>query len=126
MAKKRINELNELNMADYIFNESGEVSAKSEEKSSPKKDKAKVSKSPSSQPVKRAEKGAARGCKPGYTRHTYVLPQKMIDQVKAVAHFFSCSEVAAAEQIIQKGLDDIQKKHGKKALTLQKTQNLFE
>ncbi|MBQ7424241.1 MAG: hypothetical protein IJV19_05825 [Prevotella sp.] len=126
MAKKRINELNELNMADYIFNESGEVSAKSEEKSSPKKDKEKVSKSPSSQPVKRAEKGAARGCKPGYTRHTYVLPQKMIDQVKAVAHFFSCSEVAAAEQIIQKGLDDIQKKHGKKALTLQKTQNLFE
>ena len=126
MAKKRINELNELNMADYIFNESGEVSAKSEEKSSPKKDKEKVSKSPSSQPVKRAEKGAARGCKPGYTRHTYVLPQKMIDQVKALAHFFSCSEVAAAEQIIQKGLDDIQKKHGKKALTLQKTQNLFE
>ena len=126
MAKKRINELNELNMADYIFNESGEVSAKSEEKSSPKKDKEKVSKYPSSQPVKRAEKGAARGGKPGYTRHTYVLPQKMIDQVKAVAHFFSCSEVAVAEQIIQKGLDDIQKKHGKKALTLQKTQNLFE
>ena len=125
MAKKRTNELNELNMADYIFNESGEASEKSKEKSSPKKDKKEVSKSPSPQSVKRAEKGAARGCKPGYTRHTYVLPQKMIDQVKAVAHFFSCSEVAAAEQIIQKGLDDIQKKHGKKALTLQKTQTLF-
>ena len=59
------------------------------------------------------------------TRHTYVLPQQMIDQVKAVAQFFCCSEVSAAEQLIQKGLDDIKKKHGKKALTLQKTQTLF-
>ena len=50
----------------------------------------------------------------------------MIDQVKAVAHFFSCSEVSAAEQLLQKGLDDIRKKHGKKALTLQKTQELFK
>ena len=49
----------------------------------------------------------------------------MIDQVKAVAQFFCCSEVSAAEQLIQKGLDDIKKKHGKKALTLQKTQTLF-
>ena len=39
MAKKRINELNELNMADYIFNESGESSEKTIEKSSPKKGK---------------------------------------------------------------------------------------
>ena len=73
---------------------------------------------------RRAYKGAARGCKPGYTRHTYVLPQKMIDQVKAVAHFFCCSEVAAAEQIIQKGLDDIQQKHGIEALT-QRTMKIF-
>ena len=126
MTKKRINELNELNMADYIFNESGESSENTIEKSSPKKGKVQVLNTPPPQNTKRAETGAARGCKLGYTRHTYVLPQKMIDQVKAVAHFFSCSEVAAAEQIIQKGLDDIQKKHGKKALTLQKTQNLFE
>ena len=46
MAKKRTNELNELNMADYIFNESGEASEKSKEKSSPKKDKKEVSKPP--------------------------------------------------------------------------------
>ena len=58
MAKKRTNELNELNMADYIFNESGEASEKSKEKSSPKKDKKEVSKPPSPQSVKRAEKGA--------------------------------------------------------------------
>ena len=76
--------------------------------------------------TQRAEKGAARGCKPGYTRHTYVLPQQMIDQVKAVAQFFCCSEVSAAEQLIQRGLDDIRKKHGEKALILQKTQTLFD
>ena len=73
---------------------------------------------------KRATIGAARGCKPGYTRHTYVLPQQMIDQVKAVAQFFCCSEVSAAEQILQKGLDDIQKSHGTEALTL-KTTKIF-
>ena len=50
----------------------------------------------------------------------------MIDQIKAVSQFFCCSEVSAAEQLIQKGLDDIRKKHGKKALTLQKTQSLFD
>ncbi len=74
----------------------------------------------------RSKKGAARGCKPGYTRHTYILPQQMIDQVKAVAQFFRCSEVSAAEQLIQKGLDEIKKENGKKALTLRKEQSLFK
>lgn len=55
-----------------------------------------------------------------------VLAEQMINQVKAVVQFFCCSEVSAAEQLIQKGLDDIRKKHGKKALTLQKTQSLFD
>lgn len=73
---------------------------------------------------RRAYKGAARGCKPGYTRHTYVLSLKMINQIKAVAHFFNCSEVSAAEQILQKGLDDIQKSYGTEALTL-KTTKIF-
>lgn len=81
---------------------------------------------PVSVETQRAEKGAARGCKPGYTRHTYVLPRQMIDQVKAVAQFFCCSEVSAAEQLIQRGLDDIRKKHGEKALILQKSQFLFD
>jgi len=66
---------------------------------------------------RRAYKGAARGCRPGYTRHTYVLSQKMIGQIKAVSYFFNCSEASAVEQIIQKGLDDIQKQHGIEALT---------
>ena len=74
----------------------------------------------------RPSKGAAAGCKPGYIRHTYVLPQTMIDQIKAVAHYFSCTEVSAAEQLLQKGLDAVRKKHGKKALTLQNKQSLFK
>ncbi|MBQ7414292.1 MAG: hypothetical protein IJV09_02535 [Prevotella sp.] len=73
---------------------------------------------------RRAYKGAARGCKPGYTRHTYVLSKKMIEQVKAVANFFNCSEASAVEQILQKGFDDIQKKHGPEALTY-RTMKIF-
>ena len=124
MAKKCTNELNKLNMADYIFNELPPTPAKGEVNNKIGKLNASNHQVPTT--TQRPKKGAARGCKPGYTRHTYVLPQKMIDQVKAVAHFFNCSEVAAAEQIIQKGLEDIEKRHGKKALRLQKKQNLFD
>lgn len=126
MAKKCTNELNDLNMADYIFNELGDNPQKQRDNVTKERGNAKASKSPSPQSTERKVRGAARGCKPGYTRHTYVLPEKMINEVKAVAHFFNCPEVAAAEQIIQKGLDDIERKHGKKAIKLQKTQNLFE
>lgn len=125
MAKKCVNELNDLNMAEYIFNELGDT-PKPQRKVNKERGNDKATKSPSPQTTQRQVRGAARGCKPGYTRHTYVLPEKMINEVKAVAHFFNCPEVAAAEQIIQKGLDDIERKHGKKAIKLQKTQNLFE
>ena len=124
MAKKLTNELNDLNMSDYIFNELPPTPEKGEVNSKRVNDK--PSKPQVTTTIQRPKRGAARGCKPGYTRHTYVLPLKMIEQVKAVAHFFNCSEVSAAEQILQKGLEDIEKKHGKKALRLQITQNLFE
>ena len=42
--------------------------------------------------ILRAVKGAAAGCKVGYTRHTYMLPQKMIEQIKAVSQFFGITE----------------------------------
>ena len=126
MAKKYNNSLDNFNMASVIGgNEPAQKPSKKEGTKTKKEKTVKVVNSQKPTDGERATVGAARGCKPGYTRHTYVLPQQMIDQVKAVAHFFNCSEVAAAEQIIQKGLDDIRKKHGKKALTLQKTQNLF-
>lgn len=38
-------------------------------------------------PSKRAVKCAAAGCKVGYTRHTYMLPKTMIEQIKAVSQF---------------------------------------
>ena len=77
-------------------------------------------------PSKRAVKGAAAGCKVGYTRHTYMLPQKMIEQIKAVSQFFGITESSSAEQLIQKGLEAIEAVHGKKAVTLQKSKSLFE
>lgn len=73
----------------------------------------------------RATKGAAAGCKIGYTRHTYVLPETMVETVKNVAKNFDMSEVSAAEWIIQMGIDKIVIEKGKKAITRQKTLDRF-
>lgn len=73
----------------------------------------------------RATKGAAAGCKVGYTRHTYVLPETMVETVKNVAKNFDMSEVSAAEWIIQMGIDKIVAEKGKKAITRQKTLDRF-
>ena len=77
-------------------------------------------------PSKRAVKGAAAGCKVGYTRHTYMLPKTMIEQIKAVSQFFFFFFYSYEEQLIQKGLEAIESVHGKKAVTLQKSKSLFE
>ena len=126
MAKKYKNELSAFDMAGTVFENGVNTTETSKGRTTKKEKTVRSDKMKETTDGKRATIGAARGCKPGYTRHTYVLPQQMIDQVKAVAQFFCCSEVSAAEQLIQKGLDDIKKKHGKKALTLQKTQTLFD
>ena len=127
MAKKYKNSLDDFNMASVVSgNEPTQKISKKEVAKTKKEKTVRVDNSVKLTNSERATIGAARGCKPGYTRHTYVLPEQMINQAKAVAQFFCCSEVSAAEQLIQKGLDDIRKKHGKKALTLQKTQSLFD
>lgn len=126
MAKKFHNSLDDFNMASVVSGDEATNTSKKEVSKTKKEKTVRVDNSVKLTNGERATIGAARGCKPGYTRHTYVLPEQMINQVKAVAQFFCCSEVSAAEQLIQKGLDDIRKKHGKKALTLQKTQNLFD
>ena len=126
MAKKFKNSLDDFNMASVVSGDEATNNSKKEVAKTKKEKTVRVDNSVKLTNGERATIGAARGCKPGYTRHTYVLPEQMINQVKAVAQFFCCSEVSAAEQLIQKGLDDIRKKHGKKALTLQKTQSLFD
>lgn len=126
MAKKYKNELSSFDMAGTVFANGVNTTEANKVEKTKKDNPVRVNKTEESTISQRATIGAARGCKPGYTRHTYVLPQQMIDQVKAVAQFFCCSEVSAAEQLIQKGLDDIRKRHGNKALTLQKTQSLFD
>lgn len=126
MAKKFHNSLDDFNMASVVSGDEATNTSKKEVAKTKKEKTVRVDNSVKLTNGERATIGAARGCKPGYTRHTYVLPEQMINQVKAVAQFFCCSEVSAAEQLIQKGLDDIKKKHGKKALILQKTQTLFD
>lgn len=126
MSKKIKNPMVNFDMRGYMSGGLMSATSENDDKERPKEKIVKNKKSAELGLSQRTRKGASSGCKPGYTRHTYVLSQTMIDQVKAVAHFFSCSEVSAAEQLLQKGLDDIRKKHGKKALTLQKTQELFK
>lgn len=74
----------------------------------------------------RAKKGASAGCRVGYTRHTYVLPEKMVEQVKAIAQHFGITEVSAAEQIIQKGVEEIIKEHGNDVAIPLKPKSLFK
>lgn len=126
MAKKYNNDLSNFDMAEQVYERGVNSTQQKKTGRTKKEDVVRKDKEESATYGKRATIGASRGCRPGYTRHTYVLPQQMIDQIKAVSQFFCCSEVSAAEQLIQKGLDDIRKKHGKKALTLQKTQTLFD
>ena len=126
MVKKYKNDLSAFDMAGTVFENGVNATETNKGRTTKKEKTVRSDKMKETTDGKRATIGADRGCKPGYTRHTYVLPQQMIDQVKAVAQFFCCSEVSAAEQLIQKGLDDIKKKHGKKALILQKTQTLFD
>ena len=78
MAKKCTNELNTLNMADYIFNELPSTPAKGEVNN--KRGKLNASNHQAPTTTQRPKKGAARGCKPGYTRHTYVLAQRLRQQ----------------------------------------------
>lgn len=74
----------------------------------------------------RAKQGASAGCRVGYTRHTYVLPKRMVEQVKAIAQHFGITEVSAAEQIIQKGVEEIVKEHGENIVIPMKVTKLFK
>jgi len=73
----------------------------------------------------RVYKGAASGCKPGYTRHTYVLPQTVINKIKAIAHNFGIPEVAVAEKLLVFGIETIIAKHGEAILKLKDKNDLI-
>lgn len=75
--------------------------------------------------IQRATKGAAAGCKVGYTRHTYVLPITMVETVKNIAKNFDMSEVSAAEWLIQIGIDKIVAEKGASAIIHQNRLNKF-
>jgi len=69
-----------------------------------------------------------RGMPKGETHPEFPPAGRRFPQKTALPLSIACSAGkthSAAEQLLQKGLDDIRKKHGRKALTLQKTQNLF-
>lgn len=55
---------------------------------------------------------AEKGCKSGYTRHTYLLSKDMVDNVRKIANFFGWTETATLEQLLTKGIDEAVAKHG--------------
>ena len=61
---------------------------------------------------KRQTSGAAAGCKPGSTRHTYVLPYELIDKIKGIAGDMRKPEVAIVLEMLEKGVKEYEKKHG--------------
>ena len=62
--------------------------------------------------VKRATKGAAAGCKPGSSRHTYVMPNGMIQKIKAISGYFGKPEVAIVLDILEKGIAEYEEQYG--------------
>lgn len=53
-----------------------------------------------------------RGCKFGYTRHTYLLSKDMVENVRKIANFFGWTETATLEQLLRKGIDEAVAKYG--------------
>lgn len=68
---------------------------------------------------------AERGCKSGYSRHGYVLPLTMIEQVSNLAKHFGYTESYVTEMLIQKGIDEVIAKHGKACISDKKVKELF-
>lgn len=68
---------------------------------------------------------AEKGCKPGYSRHGYVLPLTMIEQISNMAKNFGYTESALTEMLIQKGIDEVIAKHGKSCVSEKKAKELF-
>lgn len=60
----------------------------------------------------RVTKGAAAGCKPGSTRHTYVMPFELIDKLKAIAGYFGKPEVGIVLEILEEGVAKYEAKYG--------------
>lgn len=68
---------------------------------------------------------AEKGCKPGYSRHGYVIPLTMIEQVSNMAKYFGYTESALCEMLLQKGIDEVISKHGKECILEKKQPQLF-
>ena len=67
--------------------------------------------------------GAAAGCKPGSTRHTYVMPLEMISKLKAIAGYHGKPEVAIVPDMLTKGIEEQEQKYGVQVSDIQRGNN---
>lgn len=66
-----------------------------------------------------------KGCKLGYTRHTYLLSKDMVDRIRLIADFFGWTETATLEQLLRKGIDEAVAKYGDELNDSSKKRKLF-
>lgn len=62
-------------------------------------------------------KGATSGCKPGYSRHTYIISLDSIEKIKAAALFFGRPETEVVEFLLQYGFKKLEEIHGTECVT---------
>ena len=60
----------------------------------------------------RASRGASAGCRPGTTRHTYVLSTETTKKIKSISGFLGQSESATVQDILTKGIAEYESKFG--------------
>lgn len=71
----------------------------------------------------KATSGAAAGCKPGSTRHTYVMPYEMIRKLKAIAGYHGKPEVAIVLEMLNKGIEEQERIYGEQVSDINRGNN---
>lgn len=68
---------------------------------------------------------AVAGCRPGYSRHTYILPIVVIEQIRNIASYCNQSESSTVEELLMKGINDAIAKNGKQIVREVRKKSLF-
>lgn len=58
-----------------------------------------------------------KGCRDGYSRHTYILPKLIIEQIHNISRHMGQTEGEIMEQLLTKGIEEVQSKHGTKIVS---------
>lgn len=74
---------------------------------------------------KKKPASAETGCRPGYSRHTYILPVEVIEQIRNIASYCKQSESSTVEELLKKGIDDAIARNGRQIVREIRKKSLF-